>query len=137
MTEKYYTPSIEEFHLGFEYEELIENTWIERVLRESIMYIDNANSKFKGVAFSIEKEPVRVKYLDQEDIESLGWIIEKRFNNLNCFIKNNYVLSLSLTNGSIMIHRKVDNIQELFTDFSGFIKNKSELIRLMKQLNIT
>jgi len=59
----YYTPTIEEFHIGFQYEYLNENNdWIKCTPTE-ITELD----------FKYQTYGLRVKYLDQSDIESLGW----------------------------------------------------------------
>ncbi len=146
MTEKYYTPTIEEFHLGFEYEEQVDGTWIERIVRESIMYIDNTQKQFKGIAFSIEKNPVRVKYLNREDIESCGWK-QSGLNDDTLFIRKNdrdFVFNINYGRPIIQelfIKDRGDGIEmpdhsKTITMFIGQIKNKSELQRIMKQLNI-
>lgn len=63
MGNKYYTPSIEEFHIGVEYEiEEPDGSWTEQKLtvRDNLEFIDDHISEF------------RIKYLDRDDIESLG-----------------------------------------------------------------
>jgi len=76
MENKYYTPTIEEFHVGFEFE-----------FRHSD-YKEDGWKKFTTPVFNMEREDCpfacqtleeyRVKYLDREDIESLGFT---RINN--------------------------------------------------------
>ena len=122
----YYTPTIEEFHVGFEYEItkypniplVCTNTTI-TLLIEHDEYIDE----------------LRVKYLDQSDIESLGW---KDCDNISNTIRwdfNDYILMFYKKDNRYLIFRDCgpNNIQ---TVFNGFIKNKSELIKLQQQLNI-
>ena len=68
--EKYYTPTIEEFHSGFEYEFLMQYLnfymWQKRV-------VEPDHRSFENYFNYIENNSIRVKYLDREDIESLGW----------------------------------------------------------------
>ncbi|MHA2182983.1 MAG: hypothetical protein ACXAAH_16305, partial [Promethearchaeota archaeon] len=78
--DKYYTPTIEEFHVGFEYEYSVsgdEGTWETTSLNGDFyekehevtylpMRIRNSNTK-------IHAGRVRVKHLDREDIESFGF----------------------------------------------------------------
>ena len=66
--EGYYKPSIEEFHVGFEYEEKLQtkDKWIKRTLED----VDD----FKRMEVNTADSHRRVKYLDREDIESLGFI---------------------------------------------------------------
>jgi hypothetical protein len=92
LTNKYYTPSIEEFRLGFEYEQFIQTY---KVLGEPkqegdgwsypVEHLDNRWEKVKyhlddflevDMLGEYEFEPidptlVRVKYLDREDVESI------------------------------------------------------------------
>ena len=75
------------------------------------------------------------KPLDQSDIESLGW---KDCDNIYNTIRwdfNDYILMFYKKDNRYLIFRNCgpNNIQ---TVFNGFIKNKSELIKLMQQLNI-
>lgn len=135
----YYTPEIEEFHVGFECEGLITEHgfqgWSE------IEIIDS--KKLIELRLPWDRNPydeVRVKHLDQEDIESLGWskeknntyTIEKKEDGFNCYSK--YTLTFT---GRV-------NIQsEYFSSWGGNkenfsirIKNKSELRKLMQQLGI-
>ena len=132
---KYYTPEIEEFHVGFEYEFRHED------------YIDNGWKRYDSPEFNHEREDCvpfnsnklnefRVKYLDQSDIESLGWIDgELRgmtpfiFNEMNP--DNEFQLYYQFDNQFAQIY----NCHSQFV-FQGAIKNKSELIKLMQQLNI-
>ena len=132
----YYTPTIEEFHVGFiyerkEYDDLrMIDEWYETSidtpwqLVDYVMYLQN---------FNFNK--TRVKYLDQEGIESLGW---KDCDNIYNTIRwnfNDYILMFYKKDNRYLIFRDCgpNNIQ---TVFNGFIKNKSELIKLMQQLNI-
>jgi len=65
---KYYTPTIEEFHVGFEYELKTEGEWVSQTL--DIDY--SLNRVAGGLANN-----TRVKHLDQEDIESFGFELNR------------------------------------------------------------
>lgn len=68
MKEKYYTPELEEFHVGFEYEvQSIENAHWGKVICSS------GFGAFDDDINDLEEERIRVKYLDKADIESLGF----------------------------------------------------------------
>jgi hypothetical protein len=89
----------------------------------------------------IEEKQCRVKYLDQSDIESLGWEFEKKHAGLEQIsfsiggpiyddilymdydLESKYLRIAWLGDGDV-------------TRFSGTIKNKSELIKLIRQLEI-
>lgn len=134
MENKYYTPELNEFFQGFEYEVLIKENWEKQDLLYSNKYI-----KVHGFSYLdslIQNARVRVKYLDKEDIESLGW---KLNNNYYC-LNNSNGLSyyLWITPNLISINKGVRGslIQDTKQIFKGIIKNKSELIKLLKQLEI-
>lgn len=138
---KYYTPEIEEFHFGFEFESnyvLFGKDWTKVVLSEEH---DWFYSSYVNDAVPTE---FRVKYLDKEDIESLGWIyndISKEFNYK--FKKEfNYRLWFSPNNPDLFSIRiegwysREGKIDAKFDMFLGNLKNKSELKKLMQQLHI-
>jgi len=142
---KYYTPEIEEFHIGFEYE-----------FKGSIMWhkfcykgIDFINEHGKDELISeIKLGNIRVKYLDKEDIESLGWNLTRhsvvkeysedktkfRFKPIEGLIEYSF-------NGRFLLSTE-DNFKTIAIRslgglmFIGVIKNKSELVKLMNQLGI-
>ena len=139
MESKYYTPSLEEFHVGFEFEtSYLEDydTW-----KKVILEFDDFG--FYTSTWEVDSNPTefRVKFLDQEDIESLGWRFEKQhagteelqftmdFKNpsddlgLDYDLESHYLRISWYGNGDV-------------TRFSGRVKNKSELKRLLKQLSI-
>lgn len=126
MESKYYIPEIEEFHIGFDYE-IYEDwdtypvkTWYKQIFGE-----DGNNPENLGYIGNWNLDITRVKYLDIKDLESLGW---KMQSGIDDFVLNEYGLDVF-----------EDEIQILHYDeciFSGVIKNKSELKKLMKQLKI-
>lgn len=158
---RYYTPTIDEFYIGFEYEEY----------EQCLMYLPDGKTPFwKQVIFGevceeeldyvyncLDMNPptVRVKYLDKEDIELLGWeYVDKPWetqirrlkseyvgkdlsNNLHGFYDSDYYYFMSYNHAthSLCIHNNED-YESSTVWFDGIIKNKSELKKLMKQLNI-
>lgn len=147
---KYYTPSIEEFYVGFECEfknSMQSNTWKKEICDQdtiSIIYDTYEHEDYED-EFA---DTFRVKYLDKEDIESLDWEYTGQKDdygfllftkNIKAGFNSGNLLTLrySPINRGIWIKRKNygswgDNVDEL--PFS--IKNKSELKKLMQQLNI-
>lgn len=136
MDNKYYTPDIEEFHHGFEYEYfgsngLIEPEWLPIKFPDPFTAYNSS-----GLKGRLERKEFRVKYLDGEDIESLGW--ELKENNLITIRYTYSKLSLELIYDS---HTKLIRIQCTHPEwqqvyFEGNIKNKSELKKLMKQIGL-
>jgi hypothetical protein len=142
MESKYYTPTINEFYVGFEYEYLSSTGWKKVIIKDSedmcYLLFDINTDWLKDY-----EDIIRVKYLDKEDIESLEFIcigeannkVEKEFQK---FIndEDNYLLETSFDNELTITFEKGFGITNDYTLFQGIIKNKSELKKLLKQLDI-
>ena len=116
MEHKYYIPEISEFHIGFEYECKEADGW-----KGWICYrVDEQD------ALDIQFERVRVKYLDEEDFRSLGFIESPRGDRWDKDDIQIYHTTSDPAHIEIYSNRG--------EDFVGTIKNKSELKRLLKQL---
>lgn len=150
---KYYTPEIEEFYSGFEYEHLERNGTWKKVDEFSNEYDYEDNPHYEVIK-DIEKNKIRVKYLDKEDIESLSWIKEEKDSKFNKIYHLETPIYKLVTNGTFLlvvkpfcnkITIKIPNfIRDGSGNFDGYItkvyeiciKNKSELKKLMIQLGI-
>lgn len=135
MNKDYYIPNIEEFHAGFEYE----------ILNKKDVWLKQTFGKHSYAPTTKKDLPLhyfRVKYLDKEDIEDLGWVVKEKFSNgIITAIKDYYneredsvdtiYLRYSQNQSWCLLY-----INEDVTRFSGVIKNKSELKVIMKQLSI-
>jgi hypothetical protein len=138
MTDKYYTPEISEFHVGFEYEYAFNKNlhgigWKKAVIEEDFATPPIVND--------IMNHDIRVKHLDREDIEGLGFEVASGFyedGDVQIHYWNNQSLTLLSVyhNGDIRISGGANNEEPRFLFFHGKIKNKSELKRLMVQLGI-
>jgi len=145
MKNKYYTPEIEEFRVGFEYEAInIDNAqW-------GICKCTPGFGAFDDDKGDLEDGRIRVRYLDEEDILSL------RFKNPSYSVCTWYELeghfedsfaSYGYWTKIRLVHCGLDNkikivAYEYSWDavetviFAGAIKNISELKVLLKQLNL-
>jgi hypothetical protein len=125
MENKYYTPEISEFYPGFEYEYCMLENQLPIWKKDFFGKIINDTKTLEW----LYKLGIRVKYLDQQDIKSLGF--EENFYG---FWLNNKCLHFD---GStyITIDNGESQDQQVFY-FQGNIKNKSELVKLLKQLGI-
>lgn len=136
----YYTPTIEEFHIGFEYEYMNGDLWEKSKITIQDYKSDGPDYERSDSWFQEEIlggiRTIRVKYLDKEDIESLGWL-DGELRGMTPFIfnemdpDNEFQLYYQFDNQFAQIY----NCHAQFV-FQGTIKNKSELIKLMQQLNI-
>ena len=142
---KYYTPTIDEFYVGFEYEMVIpvgftyidfsnpdekpEITWSDKYSKGvfQVKPADPFGGELASIAAAIKINKCRVKYLDTEDVESLGFV--KDSGNKD-FIKEEF--QLEIIEDVVFISRKYGEILL----FQGTIKNKSELKRILKQLSV-
>lgn len=145
MEEGYYIPEIEEFHVGFEYQysEYGRKIWIDEIGdKDDIL-----------MAYSIYEEDndeynksYRVKYIDQKDIKSFGFECEEDAivsNSEDVFtIKKDsytqYILICKYSINKIFISvEDLNTFEQCINNlFIGTIKNKSELKKLLLQLNI-
>ena len=153
MENKYYTPTIEEFRVGFIYEEA--STMPYGLEFEEIIYGKDPNQDLALELINnlIKQKLVRVKYLDREDIESLGFTKESNSFDVDVYTSNlkvshrdepvsiifnsmnNWVLIYCGEFAAILKQNKTE-YHVNSTLFAGTIKNKSELIILLKQLGI-
>ena len=131
--DKYYTPTKEEFHIGFKYE----------YVAHSMVYLEEAiwDGKGEGLDFLFKHNAIQVKYLDREDIESLGFELfdttkkdEIYFRSTdNLMTEQEVRLWVSKAFGYI----EINDIKEKTGcegSFRGTIKNKSELKKVLKQI---
>lgn len=139
---KYYTPTIEELHVGFEYEAKAKDS---TETSYSTFICHGHNSIFS----EFNSSTIRVKYLDREDIESLGFSnYKKAVDDWYDYIPEYKVQPFNLSYRAFrltysrrdyrlrVIGYEFDFKSEEEILFCGTIKNKSELKRLLKQLNI-
>jgi hypothetical protein len=145
MENKYYTPTIEEFHVGFEFEMYNGNS----VWSKFICEINYDNDGNKLIRIPDSSETHRVKYLDKEDIESLRFEYSANYADSPelGFLKETHVISVKpfiqylLYYNPETLQLRIERIVNCGTGkedylFNGKIKNKSELVKLLKQLGI-
>ena len=167
MENKYYVPDIEEFYIGFEFEYLAkeghslrsdvpieEMTWIKSD-DFSMDFCDNDADTISERGYVLNKNRVRVKYLDAEDIESLGytkqeilktddyiWFTKELDKVLYTIRYNIEALDNLGTNATLIYKTDFNKISFLSGNpretvlFRGKVKNKSELKELLVQLGI-
>lgn len=137
--EKYYTPEETEFSIGFEYEERYGEKWYKRKY-DSSDFLDYDQN------FIFEKSRVRVKYIDSDDLKELGF----RMNHTSyspIYKKDDILISFSWNIKKIQISHMAMTQSDDFESsyefsrreekiFFGTIKNKCELKKLLKQLEI-
>ena len=124
--EKYYTPDIEEFHVGFEYEQEDINeggsslSWYKHKIGSG----SDIDGVFRGEELGCS---FQVKYLDKEDIESFGF---KHIGSL--WFEDEYKNRIRKWGKSVDIYKYIQLEHDLI--FRGLIKNKSELSNLLNKV---
>lgn len=137
----YYKPTLDEFCLGFEYEEftatLMGPMWLKRIVNDQsqLGYFNKKYRKF------------RVKYIDDKDILDLNWFSSEEGTPLNkhSSLKEYFINSERAINGKMWLSLRYNGwicinngleIDQYHVFFDGQIKNKSELKKLMQMLKI-
>lgn len=154
----YYTPTLEDLHYGFEFEykskddnwiKVTLDTWNRPSKENHLDYFTEydllRSLNHQDMACKYEDLTcIRVKYLDREDIESLGLsgfkiteYIENSHLEFTWFKGIELFGLLTFTDKMISFYEYDYNTRE-YSDciFRGTIKNLSELKKLMQQLNI-
>lgn len=135
---KYYTPSLEEFHIGFEYEFKLYKDGITEWEPTTLNVCAVLTDFVADNPFAQRPSDFRVKYLDKEDIESLGFKQEGE----NYFVRReNELFGIWLNaDHTINIHESTNGYEE-----KGYVpvvvskiscKNKSKLKQLLKHVGV-
>ena len=137
MSDKYYSPETEEFGIGFEYEWNDPNE--DDVWSKAIADAEDCYHAVREIT-NIYGRNYRVKYLDREDIEECGWEWKDSTKIYDLYYdketqKHSILYSKELKRMVITRFNRKRNIDE--TVFAGFVKNKSEFKRILKQVGIT
>ncbi len=142
--EKFYTPEIDHFHIGFEYQwkntdNFPNSDWVQGVIKDGKQIDDIFNSIYD----------IRVKRLDRSDIEAEGFVYSHTLINENNKEQYTMCYVMEFNLGRFQLEHTFENtlnISGLFSDnpqkqsqrniFHGTIRNISEFRKLIKQLNI-
>jgi len=139
---KYYTPSIEEFHVGFKFE-LLEplkqgavsafEGWQKLTVKDISLL---SNRYFKEL---FKQKYIRVKYLDSIDIQDLGFeLLHNDGDALEFNIADKYdeITYLWFDYETHNIDIYVGDGYDKDYLFRGTIKNKSELKKVLKMIGV-
>src|ERR1035437_9775722 len=91
MDNKYYKPDLDEFYIGFEFQNKLGDEWETEIFKDT----NNLHSMY----LNRNTIHLRVKYLDKEDIESLGFKFNQTIGNEDLFkLENSFIYINSITN---------------------------------------
>jgi hypothetical protein len=159
IDKKYYIPKEEEFCIGFEFE------YYNSHVKEYVKAVaDAANFSLNNLDGSYDEDyllsenysnpnKIRVKYLDKEDIKSLTFTTSDVYNTTEVFTSslkdlrgqkvkmlynftNHWCLIFSGEFGITTWEDKKNQYNMTGNLFAGFLKNKSEFYKILKQLGI-
>jgi hypothetical protein len=142
MQSKYYTPKVEELHPGMEVEWYFplddpkppnEEEWCKKMgVDVGTPYWGKVicDTNLSIIKDHLEKGIIRVKHLDKEDIESLGWVWDEDVDGVPAFDLNDFELLWKW--GKLIELKTPIGV----TIFIGTIRNKSELKRVMEMVGI-
>ena len=139
---KYYTPDIEEFHVGFELEAINTASNHPNIYEWVKFKLDlGLGEQWEHIEDYIDKNQIRVKYLDKSDIEELGFTFLKADEEtyLVYYIKEDVVLAYMdiPTTQWIEIYTTKTYDPNGSRIVKAIINNKSELKVLLNQLGIS
>jgi hypothetical protein len=130
---KYYTPTIDQFRVGFRYElgELMEDNsknWHKRVFSTA-----DDQMSLGAIENLIKGGYIRVKVLDEADIMECGWELTKKYfaNDGAVFYENNDHVLL-IDRGWVSIFNRHNELDI----FKGKVRNYNELKDVMRMLEI-
>lgn len=120
---KYYTPDISELHVGYECEFNDQENWETFTINDrSTLFVILRDMEIN------EESPIRTKYLDKSNVESLGWVYSEKYKNY-C-LKEVYKLSW----WNLSDKWAISYYNEII--YIGNIKSINELRKIMQWLNI-
>jgi len=128
----HYEPKIEEFYIGFEYEYLHKDNWIKHQIYCTQDIID--------ISFDLMSKTIRVKYLDASDIESFGFVETITEHGVLCYKKEHECRIIPDPTDTKDTHFFIENLlgfsEKSVQVFSGYIRNKSELKKVLQQIGV-
>ncbi|WP_298842135.1 hypothetical protein [uncultured Clostridium sp.] len=153
--EKYYTPSIQEFCVGLTVNYTDKDSKIEytdyTIVEQDFfqIYGDPFDELYTFIKVIYEGNP-KLKYLDSNDIKSLGFnnVLGDTKFTIDYVDSSSHKIKVNLlyqpSNNHLLLSRGyykqgiIEETDEIYfkTMFFGTIKNKLELSKLLKQLNI-
>lgn len=141
---KYYTPDISEFHVGFEFEQLDHDYQGQNDGKEWKKIVFNKENLEETLRYWKHYQEYRVPYLSHDDIVAEGWKINENgiyyIGNSEKTYEQDFVLHKNTSGYDITKQFHMDNGRRylhLSVKFCGTILNRSELRFQMKRIGIT
>lgn len=129
----HYIPTIEEFHVGFEYEFKAYNGWIHRTT--DVLDFTPTYANPDDLVVKLAEGRIRVKHLDKADWLSLGFEDGSKYGFTNMVYTDEDGEQGQVEFQESNRYTMIVNFDGFYV-FQGFIKNKSELKKTLQQLQI-
>jgi hypothetical protein len=132
MRSAFYTPTIDEFHVGFEYETYNGKVWTKQIAETC--YSDQAYVclPIPDKDYGYDSENTRVKHIDKEDCILLGLKLKVWDNGSGYFEIGNYTIGIYGTDLFCTVSQ--NDYGNNIIRFSGDLKNKTELKHILRQV---
>jgi hypothetical protein len=135
MENKYFTPDIEDIHIGYELEVNYNfklNDIFHKKIIDSFEELSDIHSRMPGDCV------IRVPYLTKEQIEAEGW---ERYHMDGTYIKDNHILNFDFATGlnRLNIHKKPEtgkNVTSHDMLFNSKCKCINDFRKIIKLLGI-
>ena len=146
---KYYIPELWEFHIGFEYQihrgydDFVEGR--RSVIEMGVKFVDKKYCKYGSLIVMSnllvrDADYIRVKYLDREDIEGLGfeviqdskdWLILKGKSKID---RSDVYIQVEQRNPKRLTITNWEEYEDNHNWFQGECRNKSEFKRILTSI---
>lgn len=134
MENIYYTPTLDEFKTGFEYQIKVEGQWMyHKYMFEN--YIDDTKATLQE---AIDRGFVRAKMIDKDDIQDLGFTFGASKGSNDIYFINSYILVFNPETKHFGITNPVGGLQNngdeqpLNYIVEGFLRSKHHLQEIME-----
>jgi hypothetical protein len=129
MENKYFTPDIEDFHVGYEYETIyLKSVWT----KESLNIMD-AGWFFESYQNDAVPTEFRVPYLTKEQIEAEGWIEDKGLYKLRKNEDLFFTIDFNTDSYSLIIN-SYSKINTTFYSGNCILKGKCKDINTFRKI---
>jgi hypothetical protein len=130
MENDYYTPAIEDLHVGYECE--LERGSIDKEWCPYVLELDNSHSS-EGDKVWLYSDSLRTLYLTKEQIESEGW---KSVGQIGWYEKGRYSLLFGWITNNRGTHSYLTVVDKTTCIYAGSCPSINEFRTIMKLLGI-
>lgn len=135
MKDNYYTPELEDVYVGYECEIRSDSNdtiwWEQQTIKKGWSGVDDT---LELLTYYIKYNFIRTKYLDKDDIESLGFKYKETIRSGDYFTKDNLGLIYIKEDNILIMYKIYEDIKYNQMIFEGNCKSINELKKIIKYL---